>query len=153
LKNYYQTLGDLADESEVLGWCLTQAGVNPVPEEEDSYSLLPTASAAASAGSPPINRVTPNSKVSTDSASASQGKPKQVPPPILPEQVAAPVEDPAAEPEVEEVENTTSGAVTEDATDEEDDENDIVDTIKNGNNVVAFFCKSFSMQLTLFSAL
>jgi hypothetical protein len=64
-----------------------------------------------------------------------------VPPPILPEQVAAPVEDPAAEPEVGDVENTTSGAVTEDATDEEDDEDDIVDTIKNGNNVVAFFCK------------
>jgi hypothetical protein len=49
-------LGDIGEESAVLGWCLTQAGVNPpTPEEAANYSLLPAVSAAAAAP-PPINK-------------------------------------------------------------------------------------------------
>ncbi len=50
---------------------------------------------------------------------------------------------PASESAAPEVENVTFDAVAaeEPAADVEDDVSDIVDTIKNGNNVVAFFCK------------
>jgi hypothetical protein len=50
-------LGDVGEESAVLGWCLTQAGVNPrtAAEEAANYALLPAVSAAATAP-PPINK-------------------------------------------------------------------------------------------------
>jgi hypothetical protein len=55
--NPHLFLGDIGEESAVLGWCLTQAGVNPSTSEEGAnYSLLPAVSAAAAAGPPPINK-------------------------------------------------------------------------------------------------
>jgi hypothetical protein len=49
---------------------------------------------------------------------------------------------PAAESPAPEVENVTFDAVAaEEPADVDDDVSDVVDTIKNGNNVVAFFCK------------
>jgi hypothetical protein len=54
--NPHLFLGDVGEESAVLGWCLTQAGVNPrTTEEAANYSLLPAVS-AASAAPPPINK-------------------------------------------------------------------------------------------------
>jgi hypothetical protein len=56
LLNPLLLLGDIGDESSVLGWCLTQAGVNPrTAEEATNYSILPAVSAAAAAP-PPINK-------------------------------------------------------------------------------------------------
>ncbi len=49
---------------------------------------------------------------------------------------------PAAESPAPEVEKVTFDAVAaEEPADVDDDVSDVVDTIKNGNNVVAFFCK------------
>jgi hypothetical protein len=50
---------------------------------------------------------------------------------------------PASESPAPEVENVTFDAVAaeEPADGDDDDVSDVVDTIKNGNNVVAFFCK------------
>jgi hypothetical protein len=50
---------------------------------------------------------------------------------------------PAAESPAPEVENVTFDAVAaeEPADGDDDDVSDVVDTIKNGNNVVAFLCK------------
>ncbi len=49
---------------------------------------------------------------------------------------------PASESPAPEVENVTFDAVAaEEPADVDDDVSDVVDTIKNGNNVVAFFCK------------
>jgi len=49
---------------------------------------------------------------------------------------------PASESPAPEVENVTFDAVAaEETADVDDDVSDVVDTIKNGNNVVAFFCK------------
>ncbi len=48
----------------------------------------------------------------------------------------------AAESPAPEVENVTFDAVAaEEPANVDDDVSDVVDTIKNGNNVVAFFCK------------
>ena len=126
----------MSDASEVLGWCLTQAGVNPHhPEDDSNYSILPTASAATSAAPPPVNKVTPSGPKPT-----AAKKPANEVPLVVETPKEAPIEaaEEAEESPVEaEVENTTIEAATE----EQEDEDEVVSTIKNGNNVVAFFCK------------
>jgi hypothetical protein len=83
----------------------------------------------------PCNKVTPNSKTSK----AAKYEPPAVTPP---ENTTSAAASPAAESPAPEVENVTFDAVAaEEPADVEDDVSDVVDTIKNGNNVVAFFCK------------
>ncbi len=85
----------------------------------------------------PCNKVTPNSKTSK----AAKEEPAVSTPPENKTSASAAASAAAAESAAPEVENVTFDAVAEEPADVEDDVSDVVDTIKNGNNVVAFFCK------------
>ena len=104
-------LGDLTDEAAVLGWALTQAGVKVAQKKEAPADLLPFPAADAGKSAPPTPKVTP----------------KDVP------KAPAPVEE-----EDEEEATESAGAQEEE---EEPELSETVDTIKNDNNVVVFFCE------------
>ena len=106
--------GDLTDEAAVLGWALTQAGVKVAEKKESGDDLLAFPAADAGKSAPPTPKVTP----------------KEVP------KAPAPVD------EEDEEEATESGNDTGAEEEEEEPElSETVDTIKNDNNVVVFFCK------------
>ena len=100
----------------MLGWALTQAGVKVAQKKEAPEDLLAFPAADAGKSAPPTPKVTP----------------KDVP------KAPAPVE------EEEEDEETTDGAEDPAGAQEEEEEPELsetVDTIKNDNNVVVFFCE------------
>ncbi len=91
--------------------------------------------------------MTPNSKTSK----AAKEEPAAVTPPENKTSASKAAAVPAAESSAPEVENVTFDAVAaEEPADGDDDVSDVVDTIKNGNNVVAFFCK-YSIGIIFFS--
>ena len=98
----------------MLGWALTQAGVKVAEKKESRDDLLAFPAADAGKSAPPTPKVTP----------------KEVP------KAPAPVDEEDEE-EATESENNT-GAEEEE---EEPELSETVDTIKNDNNVVVFFCK------------
>ena len=98
----------------MLGWALTQAGVKVAAKKEAPEDLLAFPAADAGKSAPPTPKVTP----------------KEVP------KAPAPVEEEDKE------EATESGKDTDAQEEEEEPElSETVDTIKNDNNVVVFFCK------------
>merc|ERR1712002_980422 len=106
--------GDVTDEAAVLGWALTQAGIKVEPEvvdeEEDDNNILSFPTASAE-----------------DSISATpKVKPKSAKP---------------KEPESSTINDDPGPAKSKAAKVEEPTEelSEIVDTIKNDNNVVVFF--------------
>ena len=106
----------MTDESAVLGWALTQAGVKIVDKKKkDLVAEDPLAFPAADAGksAPPTPKVAPRK-----------------------------VAPPAVEEEEEEEEKEAEGVEEAVAEEEEEPElSETVDKIKNDNNVVVFFCK------------
>ena len=106
--------GDVTDEAAVLGWALTQAGVKVAQKKEAPEDILAFPAADAGKSAPPTPKVTP----------------KDVP------KAPAPVEE-------EEDEEATEAAEDAGAHEEEEEPelSETVDTIKNDNNVVVFFCK------------
>ena len=107
--------GDVTDEAAVLGWALTQAGVKIAQKKEAPEDILAFPAADARKSASPTPKVTP----------------KDVP------KAPAPVE------EEEEDEEATEAAEDAGAQEEEEEPelSETVDTIKNDNNVVVFFCK------------
>ena len=95
----------------MLGWALTQAGVKVAQKKEAREDILAFPAADAGKSAPPTPKVTP----------------KDVP------KAPAPVEE-----ENEEEATESAGAQEEE---EEPELSETVDTIKNDNNVVVFFCE------------
>ena len=126
--------GDVTDEAKVLGWALVQAGI--VEEEEDDTTesmveevmedideMLTFPGASAESKAPPTPKVEPKQKPSRASPSPA------TPSPPSPSSPSSP---------------TSHGANKSESSDAEQDElSEIVDSIKNDNNVVVFFCKYY----------
>jgi len=113
--------GDVTDEAAVLGWALTQAGIKVAAdveeEKDDGNDILSFPTANAEDSVPAAPKVTPKSaKTETKKT---------------PKQEASKVKD---EPKIEK--SKTESAAVEEPTEEL---SEIVDTIKNDNNVVVFF--------------
>jgi len=108
--------GDVTDEAAVLGWALTQAGIKIEPEvvdeEEDDNNILSFPTASAEDSIPATPKVKPKS-----------AKPKEPEASIIKDD-PGPAKSKAEPAKVEEPTEELS---------------EIVDTIKNDNNVVVFF--------------
>ena len=124
--------GDVTDEAKVLGWALVQAGIveeeddttESVVEEvmEDIDEMLTFPGASAESKAPPTPKVEPKQKPQRASPSPATPSPSSPPSP------------------------TSSGANKSESSDAEQDElSEIVDSIKNDNNVVVFFCKYYDV--------
>ena len=117
--------GDVTDEAAVLGWALTQAGIKVAAdveeEKDDGNDILSFPTANAEDSVPAAPKVTPKS---------AKTETKKTPKPET-----LKVKD---EPKIEK--SKTESAAVEEPTEEL---SEIVDTIKNDNNVVVFFCKYF----------
>ena len=102
----------------MLGWALTQAGVKVAQKKVSPEDPLAFPAADAGKGAPPTPKVTP----------------KDVP------KAPAPVEE-------EDEEEATEGSEDAGAQEEEEEPvlSETVDTIKNDNNVVVFFCEYKSL--------
>ena len=122
--------GDVTDEAAVLGWALTQAGIKVESETEDeddddceNCDILSFPTASVEDSIPPTPKVTPK---------AAKAEPKKA--------VKKPV--PAKEPEVKEEPKVEKPKAEPTKVEEPVEElSEIVDTIKNDNNVVVFFCE------------
>ena len=120
----------MTDEAAVLGWALTQAGIKVESETEDeddedceNCDILSFPTASVEDSIPPTPKVTPK---------AAKAEPKKA--------VKKPV--PAKEPEVKEEHKVEKSKVEPTKVEEPVEEiSEIVDTIKNDNNVVVFFCE------------
>jgi len=113
--------GDVTDEAAVLGWALTQAGIKVAAdveeEKDDGNDILSFPTANAEDSVPAAPKVTPKS---------AKTETKKTPKPET-----LKVKD---EPKIEK--SKTESAAVEEPTEEL---SEIVDTIKNDNNVVVFF--------------
>ena len=105
----------------MLGWALTQAGVKLAQKKETPEDLLAFPAADAGKSAPPTPKVTP----------------KDVP------KAPAPVEEEDEEEDDEEAteEDAEDNGGAQEEEEEEPELSETVDTIKNDNNVVVFFCK------------
>jgi len=123
--------GDVTDEAAVLGWALTQAGIKVESETEDeddddceNCDILSFPTASAEDSIPLTPKITPK---------AAKAEPKKA--------VKKPV--PAKEPEVKEEPKVEKSKAEPTKVEEPVEElSEIVDTIKNDNNVVVFFYPS-----------
>jgi len=116
--------GDVTDEAAVLGWALTQAGIKVAAdvedEEDDDNDILSFPTASAEDSVPAAPKVTPKA-AKTETKKAKEPEASKV----------------KEEPKIEKP-KTESAAVEEPA----EELSEIVDTIKNDNNVVVFFYPS-----------
>jgi len=115
--------GDVSDEAAVLGWALTQAGIKVESEEEDDEEndILSFPSASAEKTVSPTPKVTPKAVKAEPATKKPVKKPVAIQEPVISKVKEEPkVEEPQVEEPTEEL-------------------SEIVDTIKNDNNVVVFF--------------
>ena len=114
-------LGDVTDEAAVLGWALVQAGIKQVEEEEEEESVVEEVMEDI------------EEMLRFPGASAEAGPPPT--PRVEPRETPGKSSPPPGSNKSGEAEAA-------------DDLNEIVDSIKNDNNVVVFFCKYDCPQVT-----
>ena len=112
--------GDVTDEAAVLGWALVQAGIRKVEEEEDSESVVEEVMEDI------------DEMLTFPGASAETKAPPT--PKVEPKHKAEKATPPPA---------PQGGNKSEGSDAASDELSEIVDSIKNDNNVVVFFCKYY----------
>ena len=105
--------GDVTDEAAVLGWALVQAGIREVEDEDESM----------------VEEVMEDIEEMLTFPGASAEAEQPPTPKVEPKKSSPP--SPAVPPP------------SSNKSEETDDLNEIVDSIKNDNNVVVFFCKYY----------
>ena len=115
--------GDVTDEAAVLGWALVQAGIREVEDEDDDESMVEEV----------MEEI--DEMLTFPGASAEA----ELPP--------TPKVEPKEKPKKSSSPSPPVAPAGSNKSEETDDLNEIVDSIKNDNNVVVFFCKYNSTQV------
>ena len=110
--------GDVTDEAAVLGWALVQAGIKEVEEDEDESMVEEVMEDI-------------DEMLTFPGASAEAGLPP------------TPKVEPKENPKKSSPASSTASSSSSNKSEEADELNEIVDSIKNDNNVVVFFCKYY----------